>query len=201
MGSIEKIVSSGIKAVVPVYLNMKGNATLIITDTQKDIYVYKNIKTVMNMIARHFMIDLKQTRKYYGNIIGSKNSVPIVFNINNIFIPGKVRNTISKNDGAFGYFNLIHIQTINKKNEKVEIVLRDDRVVDVIQSYKVMQRNIRNGSIIRDIHTSHISGLYSDRVKECLIEYNKPATKADILSIKNEISKINNLLKTLTDTK
>lgn len=193
MKNIEELVSKEIIAVLPLY--KEGNSTKIITNKQNEEYIYKSIKTFITLLARYFMIDLSSSRQYYGKIIGSTNIVPLPFDKDNIFVPLKIRKAISKNDGSFGYFNIGFIKDIIEKNNKVYISLEKGYCIEVLQGIDSARKNLRNGYIIKQAYYKR-AGVNIMEEQGVYGELNKPATKGDIVALRNELLDIKiNLLK------
>lgn len=195
MKSIEELVSNEIIAVLPLYIDMEGNSTKVITKKQNEEYIYKSIKTFIALLAKYFMIDINSSRQYYGKIIGSTNIVPLPFNKDNIFVPLKVRKPISKNDGSFGYFNIRFIKEIIEKNNKVYISLEMENCIEILQGIESARRNLRNAYIVRQAYYKR-NGVTVMEEQGFYGELNKPATKGDIAALRNELMDIKiNLLK------
>jgi len=57
--NIEKLIMEGIIGLIPLYIDMKGNSTRVITKENSEVYIYKSIRTVLNIIARYFSIPFK----------------------------------------------------------------------------------------------------------------------------------------------
>lgn len=189
MKNIEELISKEIIAIIPLYVDMRGNSTKIITKEEKEAYIYKSIKTVIALLAKYFMIDLASSRQYYGKIIGCTNIVPLAFNKDNVFAPLKVRKAIGKNDGSFGYFNIRFINELYKKNGKVFVSLTDDISVEVIQGIDSAKKNLRNANIVRQSYCER-TGITVMENHEIFGEYSRPATKGDILALRSEIMDI-----------
>lgn len=189
MKNIEEIISNEIMAILPIYLDMQGNSTKIITKKQREIYIYKSIKTFLSLLAKYFIIDLNSAKHYYGNLIGTTNIVPLPFNKDNIFVPLKVRKPISKNDGSLGYFNIGFINGIVKKDDKVYVSLDEEILIEVLQGEESAKRNIRNGYIVRESYYKRV-GMAVMEEKGLYGELSEPATKGDIAALRNELMDI-----------
>lgn len=189
MKNIEELISNEIMAIIPLYIDMKGNSTKIITKKEKETYIYKSIKTVIALLAKYFMVDLASSRQYYGKVIGCTNIVPIAFNKDNVFVPLKVRKTLGKNDGSFGYFNTRFVNEIYKKSDKVYISLREDILVEILQGIDSANKNLRNANIVKQSYCER-TGITVMENHGFLGEYSKPATKGDILALRSEIMDI-----------
>lgn len=93
---MERYMSEGLMALVSVYLDMKGDCTLLYTLEGGKTYVEKSLISVLNSLAKYFLIDLKESRKYYGTLLSTKNLVPISLNKDYIFILWKPENFFIK---------------------------------------------------------------------------------------------------------
>ncbi|RKD32364.1 hypothetical protein BET03_03165 [Thermohalobacter berrensis] len=191
---MEKLLDEGIMAIVPVYINMKGNVTKIITREKNEFQTNRSIKTFLRILASFYGVDLRVSRKYYGKLIGAKNIVPFYFDRDNILVPVKVRKPISKNDGAFGYINLKYIREVKEKKKTVNIILEGNISIKCLQSYRTVIKHIRDAKILKRV-CSYNEPLVMEERANFYKEYNKPATKGDIAVLRNEILDIKNTLK------
>lgn len=191
---MEKIFSEGIRAFIPVYLDMKGNCTLLLTGLGKEYEMERTVKTILNLISQFYLVDLKATKKYYGNLLNVKNLIPIPFNVDDVFIPVKVRKPVCKNDGSFGYVNINYIDRVYRKENKTLIQLTDGYIIESLSSIDTVNKHVKNGHIVKRLvkEREHITVI---RESSLLNEYEKPATKQDIALLINEILKIQANLK------
>lgn len=189
MKNIEELVSSEIIAILPLYIDMKGNSTKIITKKQNEVYIYKSIKAFITLLAKYFMIDLNSSRKYYGKVIGCTNIVPLPFNKDNVFVPLKVRKPISKNDGSFGYFNIRFVNDIIKKSNKVYVSLEKELFIEILQGIESARKNLRNANIVKQSYCER-TGVTVMEEQGFYGEFNKPATKGDIAVLRSELMDI-----------
>ena len=190
MNMIESVVDNEIMAIIPVYLDMKGNGTRIITRRGKDVFVFKRIQTVIRLISEYFTLDMRASRRYYGQFIGASNIVPIPFDGENIFVPIKMRRPISKNDGSFGYFNLRFIEKVDTKDKEVFIVLKNDVRIKCLQRFKSVKRHIKDGRVVEKMYGDKFKGVDFKGNMSFFDEYSKPATKGDIAEIRVQLMEI-----------
>lgn len=194
MDDIEKIVKSQILAIIPTYLKMKGNSTKIITKESGDIYIYKSIRTFMSVLAKFFAVDLNAARKYYGQLVGYSNIVPIPFNSDNIFIPVKTRKPLCRNDGSLGYVNLKFIKGVEENSDGVYVVLNSDVKIKSIQKSKTLKKHIRDGNIVKKIYENKNGIVVMESSGDFYTEFNRPATKGDIAVLRSELLAIKSKL-------
>lgn len=184
----------GIVAIIPMYIDMKGDGTKILTENKGEHYEVKSIKRVLNHLAKIQQLDLRECKRYYGEKLGYKILMPIPLNKDTILIPAKTRTAVSKNDGAFAYVNLKHIEKIQSDNRNGIIILKDKREIITRQRTKTIEKHIRNGRLIEGM----LNEEYVERAMEedLFEEYNAPATKGDIMALRNELKHIKQKLNT-----
>lgn len=173
---------------------MKGNCSLMIT-LQGGIYqVNKTIKTILIQLCKYYLVDLKAIRSYYGNLLNIKNLTPIPFNKENIFIPVKVRKPLLKNDGSIGYVNIKYIRKVSLHNEKTIIYLTDNNTIECLNSVETINKHINNGNIVRKLYEEkERASLVNERYID--LDYDRPATKGDVVMIINELLRIKESIK------
>lgn len=187
--TLKKINSKEIMAFIPVYVQLKGNCTLVYRAQGERDCLDVSLRSFLNHLAQEHFIDLRSIRKYYGSVLGIKNLVPIPLNYRNVFIPIKVRRPICRNDGSIGYINIEYIErTVENQGETI-VHLRNNIKIKSLNSLPTVKKHIANGQIVKH--------LYRDKNNiDCVHEYdfyngyNKPATKGDIALLIEEISKI-----------
>src|SRR5699024_10867338 len=133
-----------------------------------------------NSLAKYFLIDLKESRKYYGTLLNTKNLVPIPLNKDYIFIPLKTRKPFYKNDGATGYININSIDKIERHKTETLIYLKNNHKILCLSSFETVNKHIQNGRVVEKLMKNNDG--HSCTVKEsyCFYdEYDKPATKGD----------------------
>lgn len=192
---IEEYITQEIMAFIPTYMDMKGNCTLLYTKGG-EIVLEKCTRTILNLISKYYLVDLKELKKYYSSLIGIKNSIPIPFNKDNIFIPVKVRKPISKNDGALGYINLKYIGKIAEGKNCTTIYLENNHEIVSLNTIKTIKKQIKIGYIVKKFceEKEGIVIKESGESPSFYTEYNKPATKADIALVMSEILSIKEYL-------
>jgi len=191
---LEKIISQGIMAILPVYIPMKGNCSYILTFEGGKHEYDKKVNTMLIRLSRFYFIDLKSIKRYYGNLLNVKNLIPIPLDRENIFIPLKVRKPILKNDGSIGYVNIKYIDKITEGKDNTIIHLKGNQVVECLNSIDTVNKHIKNGDIIKRLFKDNLR--YLKAYDSSIIgEYDKPATKGDVALIINEILRIRESIK------
>lgn len=179
MEIIKKCYELGLIALIPIYKDMEGDCTKILTGNLKEYHIYKNIRTVVNILAKYKLIDLSQNRKYYGDKLGCKNLVPIPLDKETILTPVKLRKTICKGDSTFGYINVKYIKNIEERDGIGVINLKGNIKLEALQKISTVEKHIRNGNLVESI--------YRNRNIKYSRQYTELATKQDIEALKSDI--------------
>lgn len=191
---IEKIICDELMAFLPVYIPLKGNCTILFTNRGGIYEIEKTTRTMLNKLSKYYLIDLKASKKYYGNLLGLKNLVPIPFNKESVFIPIKVRKPICKNDGSLGYVNIQYIEKTIKSNDKTLIYLTNGNTIESLSTIETVEKHIKNGYIVKKLYKEK-QNIYYINEANFYEKYDQPATKRDIALLINEILKIKETIK------
>lgn len=164
---MERVLNEELMAILPQYVDNRGNCTKIYAVGLEPLILDKSIKTILRLIGKHYMIDLKELKKRYGALVSSPNLVPIPLSKRDVFIPFKTRVPMYKNDGAFGYINMRHIEKIREEKESTVVYLSNGVYIPCLCSLSTIDKHMRNGNIV--------SRCYEDRsikIKEEEVVYN-----------------------------
>lgn len=185
---VKKYVSEELMAFIPIYLTDKGDCTLLYTSEGGKTYIDKGLRTVLRSLAKYFLADLKEIRKYYGELLNTKNLVPMPFNECNIFVPMKARKPLGKNDVATGYININSIDRIEAQGKNTLIYLMNDHEITCLSSLGTVNKHIQNGRIVKKLIENAQEHAYAVRENVTFYEeLDKPATKEDIAMLRKEI--------------
>ncbi|MBS4026145.1 MAG: hypothetical protein KGZ96_10795 [Clostridia bacterium] len=94
----------------PVYDELGGNSTIINLGLDKTVKDRRTIKSVLKSLAKEFAVDLGETKKKYGAVVCRRSSAPIPLNSSLVLLPIKMRHSLIKGDGAWGYVVLDKIK-------------------------------------------------------------------------------------------
>ncbi len=195
MKEIDKLISLGIYALIPIYKKDFGNATEIIVEDGTSHIMTKTLKSILRLICRYYGVDLNSTRTKYGKIIDQKNIIPLPLCYNIVLIPIKMRKSICLKDGSYGYVNYFSIEDIIQKDEETYIKLRNENMIKCLCSLKTAKDHFNNGKIIVN-DESFTSQFNATRNSYYFYEeYNSPATKGDIAGLKKDIVEIKETLR------
>lgn len=165
------IFNEELMAIVPQYIEQRGNCTVLYAKGLQPVVVDKSIKTVIRLIGKHYMIDLEEAKKRYSTLMSSSILVPIALSKKDVFVPFKTRVPMYKNDGAFSYINMNYIQKIKKSKESTNIVhLINGTTIECISCSNTVDNHMRNGNIVsrcyeeRTMQVSEDGGKYMDSI-------------------------------------
>ena len=153
---MDRLFQGELMAIVPVYVQAKGNCTIVYMKGSEPFVVDRRIKNVLNIISKHYMIDLSEVKKRYRNIVSSPNLVPIPLSRRDVFVPFKTRVPMYKNDGAFSYINMNYICDITNDDDYTFVHLIDGSSIKCLSTLPTVDNHMRNGHIV--------SRCYEDRV-------------------------------------
>ncbi len=178
---------------IPSYEKTIGSVTKIMLESGEETVVNIKCKSYFNRICREYTVDSFASRSKYGKLIGAINFIPIPLSGEMLLIPVKVRKPMVKGDEAMGYANFHQIKNCTKeKTGEGQLTFQNDSKLRIISSYKTLQKNIREASIINDYYKKEKGVLrYAD--------LNEPITRAELtllasllLNLKNSLN-IDNL--------
>lgn len=184
--NLESIISEELMAFLPVYTPSKGDCTKLYTKQGGVYEVQKNSRTVLNQLCKYYFIDLEAVKKYYGNILYIKNSIPIPFTGEDVFVYIKVRKPICKNDSASGFVNIRYIDRVLKEEDSVLIELVNHEKIECLCSIQVINKHIKNGHIVKELYREK-QRCVTINEKDPYNQYNKPITIGDIVFLAEQI--------------
>lgn len=175
---LEDIILGGIEAIIPDY-DDRGNYTKLYTIDGKIHKLDKSFWTVRNQICKHYLMDFKAARKYFGEITFMKNLAPISFDGKDVFVYIKVRNPVSDNDGAHGLINTTYVEKVTEEDDEVIIKLQNNGNIKSLWTFKNTMKHINIGNKLRKQYSGNLPlmGENLDFNKK----YNKPITLGDIV--------------------
>ncbi len=169
---MEDVLRDELMAILPLYVDDKGNCTMVYTKKGQPKIIEKNMRSVMNKICKHYMIDLKETKKRYSSLISAPSQVPIPLSKNDVFIPLKTRNPLYKNDGAMGYINIKHIKNITKTVNTTTIHLINGISIECLCNITTVNSHIRDGNVVSRCYVDRAMGVAES--EELIYDGKKP---------------------------
>ncbi len=161
---MERVLNKEIMAILPEYVDNRGNCTKIYTMGIDPVILEKSIKTILRLIGKHYMIDLQELKKRYGALVSSPNLVPIPLSKKDIFIPFKTRVPMYKNDGAFGYINMKYIEKIKEEKKSTVIYLSNGIYIPCLCSMSTVDKHMKNGNIVSRCYEDRSIRVMEDEV-------------------------------------
>lgn len=164
---MERVFNEELMCILPRYVDCKGNCTILYSLKREPLIVEKSLRTVLRLIGKHYMLDLREIKKRYGPLVTAPNLVPIPFSKEDVFVPFKVRVPMYRNDGAFGYINMKYIERISKDKNSSLIYLSNGMRIKCLSSLQTVKKHMRNGKIVSRCYEGR-----SMKVKEEGLIYN-----------------------------
>ena len=189
---MEEIITKEIMAIIPIYIEDKGNCTIIYTK-KGNVQVYTTIRTVIKKLCAHYRLDVKASNRHFGGLISIKNAIPLPLTRDNIFIQVKVRKPIGKDDGSMGYFNMDAIKKIKGLKGDASILLKNGYEIQCLCSHGTIKKHIKHGELIKSLYGEGLPKV--NEAMEYYIAQDTPATKSDIARIFMMIQDIVNKIK------
>lgn len=186
--TMKEIVEKGIHAILPVYIEDKGNCTAIYTK-EDTITQEKAIRSVMINLCKHYHLDLAASNKTYGELLSIKKQPPIPLSHNQVFIPVKVRQPVIKHDGAYGYINIDSIEKIVQSNSsprKATIYLENTSPIQAMTKASTIQKNLNNGKLAKKLFNRYDTTAIREEGTFYQAQ-DSPATKNDIAILYREL--------------
>lgn len=195
MKDMDKIFEKGISSLVPIYKNEAGNSTAITTEDGESYIILKTLKTVLKILCKFYSVDITSVRSRCGKIINQKTVVPLPLSHNILLIPIKMRKPLFTRDGSYGYVNILSIEKIYKE-DSTYIKLKNNHEIKCLCSLKTVKDHYNKGKIILNDPSfkRQYNRNYDNPIYYFYKELNSPATKGDIVGLKEEILAIRETL-------
>ena len=145
---MKDIFKGEVMALLPTYVQGRGNSTILFKKGMEPLFVYKTVKTCLHLMCKCYMVDIDEVKKRYKPIILSKDLVPITLSKMDIFIPIKTRIPMLKNDGAFSYINFKYIEKVTCKDNCPFVCLKDKSQIQCLCKISTAENHIKDARII-----------------------------------------------------
>lgn len=184
MKIFEEMIKEGISCLIPVYEDEKGNCTKIITDEGRTYVDGRILKTVLKAVCQYYTVQIEYCRKKYGELLHQKIGIPILLHRGLLLIPIKMRKPLFSKDGAYGYINYFAIQSVTEEDGGTMVLLNNDHKIKCLQKIRSVHQYITKAKVIIASEQALFNSLNEENF---LQQYNAPATRGDIASLKREI--------------
>ncbi|NLY10013.1 MAG: hypothetical protein GXZ11_09055 [Tissierellia bacterium] len=133
-----------IDALVPFYGENGSNCTWAITEDGEKAEQKFNIRTAMKKVYEYYQVDIGAYRK---QLTGSLGNVAIPFHAREgkTYILLKMRDSIGKDDGAYGWVNIHGINKLTPCGKSTVIKLNSGIEINIIMKASTVQKRINNG--------------------------------------------------------
>lgn len=136
----------------PYYHQNGGNSTIISFGPADKVIDKRKLKTIINILAKTYAVDLKAAKDKYGHLVGRRSSTPIPLNSAIILIPVKMRVPITKDDGAWGYVVLDKIASCEEANLlefKSKVNFKDGSELFTLVTKETFTQLLKDGEYVK----------------------------------------------------
>lgn len=130
-------------AFIPSYRTDFGQGVLFYFRDGRKAWLPKSPKALVNHVGKAFAIDLKEARRRFSPLLGTKNLCPIAVTPFCIFVPVKVRKPLLKGDSAYGYFRLRSLLAIEENPPPCTLHLEGGHLLTVAQACKTVKNRVK----------------------------------------------------------
>lgn len=134
-----------IAALIPFYNANGENSTCILLKDGSRIYKQCSIKKYIQHMLYSLHLDPNAVKHWTSKVIGSKLNTPIIVDNDIIFLPVKLRKSIGKHDGCFGYVN--HLDILSYDNHS--IILCNGETLPTLSSKSYLQKKEHDAKLLR----------------------------------------------------
>lgn len=134
-------------AVLPIYADGIGNVCEIYDFNGNVTQLNHTVRTQMSQFARIRNQDFHFIKHKVHTILGIKKNIPLAYAHDFIFIPIRVREPRTKNDGAHAY---IRLNAIGKVSD-YQITLVTGEVLSCLQKKEAIQEALRRAKVVEQV--------------------------------------------------
>lgn len=189
MGTENKLSLVDYAAYIPCYDN--GNSVIFIKKDGEKAILNRSIKSVMDRIFRENSHIIQYVKRNMPPGFTGMRLVPVPISIEYVLIPVKMRKTIGKNDGCYGYVNIYSIKGVQEVKMTI-ITLSSGTEISCLDSPKTVTQRISRAKQLSEMFSAQMLGEYKlkEGTEKVFSEYSQAATKGDITMLAYEIMKL-----------
>ena len=138
-------------ALIPYYDKYGQNCTCVILRDKTRSYYHFPIKKFIKDMFYESHLDLNAIKNWSIKILGTKYNNPLILHKEVIFIPVKLRQSIGKGDGCYGY---IHLNALADVQDYI-IFLTNDMPIPTLSSKAYVLQKKAQGLLLKYTYPSH----------------------------------------------
>jgi len=179
----------GLCALIPAYGENGSNETILYFTNSSPIRVCRQVKAIVNGIARAFQKDIRLVRKHSQEVLGQRTMNPLWISEDIVLVPFKMRKPIGREDGSVGYIFESIIQKADRQDKGAVIILKNGQALPVLDNLKTAVRHIRNARELMRCHGYVQSPMAGKEMiwREVQESFDAPATRGDIAMLSRNI--------------
>jgi hypothetical protein len=134
-----------------------GNGVYLLFRDGSHGWANTGLRSFVKRLATVFTINLQESRRIYGQVIGQRNLIPLVLAPRLIYVPVKTRFPEIKGDPAYGYFRLRSILAVYPGPGPCTLALEGGHKVEVMQSYRTIRKRL---GLVRDLEAGLLDNFF-----------------------------------------
>lgn len=140
-----------ISAFIPFYSSEGENSTCILFNDGSKIDKPYSIKKCTNQILYSLHLDPQALSHWTYEVIGMKSTTPLIITDDIIFIPVKLRKSIGKHDGCFGFINMKAIASYDHHS----ILLDSGQSILTLSPKSYIQKKLHDAKLLHYAYLDH----------------------------------------------
>lgn len=174
----------------PVYTDT-GTATQILLEEGEPVLDSRRLKSTVKAFARTYAVDLKAQQLMLRKWIDRKLLLPFFLGKDRIFIPLKMRQTITTSDATYGYIDVNYIADIKELEKRCCLaVLTTGISVEIYSSCNTVIQNQHIGlSLYESLHKTE----YEDGEEDSIINSSRILART-LVKMSRQLDKIEDKL-------
>lgn len=132
-----------IAAFIPSYRSGLGAGLAVLFRDGSTGWVDVRLRSFIGRLASAFTVDVSESRRRFGPIVGQKNLVPLILAPLFLYVPIKTRIPLVSGDPAYGYYRLRSVLKLSPDPAPSTIHLEGGQEVTVQQSLRTVRSRLR----------------------------------------------------------
>jgi hypothetical protein len=141
---------NAIEALVPLY-TPRGDSTRICLTGGGEIIFQKSISSIISKLAKRHSINLILLRASAQDLLGQKESPPLLFSDELLLVPLKMRKPRAKGDSSFGYLNYRALAATTAAQKETLIETASRHLLHILWSIETTESHLRSARLLDSI--------------------------------------------------
>ena len=185
-----------IAAFIPQYQEGTGQGVNVFFRDGSAVWHQLGLRSFINKLAKVFTLNLQESRRRFGPIIGRQNLIPLVLSPFLLYVPLKTRKPMIAGDPTYGYFRLRSLLEVAADPKPCTLLLEGGSKLTITQSYRAVCSHLRAARKLETYLIEHLIQLMDEGI---MVEYMQEATTNAILDRKPRDTNMNEPLDNSAD--